>query len=278
MRRVNTHELGCDPNHSLQGLACGGPEPGGSAAYDFLPLILIIGMPLIMGLFIVKTDPKSPDLADFVTIINQLPAGLLGDFGEGGLIGQILIYVLIYFFAPLFLMIPVMVASVIAADSFAGERERKTLEALLYTPTSDAELYAGKMLAPWLAAIIVSVASFIAYAIVVNVVGAPLLGHIFFPNLMWIILAFWVAPAGAGLGLGTMVLASSRVNTFQEAYQLGSLVVLPVIILLVGQMAGIVFFTPAFVALVGLVIWLIDFGLLWFGAHIFARSKLLARL
>jgi ABC-type Na+ efflux pump permease subunit len=39
-----------------------------------------------------------------------------------------------------------MVSSVLAADSFAGEKERKTLEALLYTPTTDRELFTAKLL------------------------------------------------------------------------------------------------------------------------------------
>ena len=32
-----------------------------------------------------------------------------------------------YLFAPMFLIMPLMLSSIIAAESFAGERERKTL-------------------------------------------------------------------------------------------------------------------------------------------------------
>ncbi len=42
---------------------------------------------------------------------------------------------------------PVSISLVIALESFAGERERKTLEPLLATPFSDIELYLGKMIA-----------------------------------------------------------------------------------------------------------------------------------
>jgi ABC-type Na+ efflux pump permease subunit len=171
-----------------------------------------------------------------------------------------------------------MAASVIAADSFVGEKERKTLEALLYTPTSDAELYVGKVMAPWIAALIVSLFGFVGYSIVVNVIGAPIVGQIFFPNLMWMILALWVAPAAAGLGLASMVLVSSRMNTFQEAYQVGGLIVLPIVLLILGQIFGIIFFSEGFVLLIGLVLWIIDGALLWIGARQFARGELLARL
>ena len=47
---------------------------------------------------------------------------------------SVMIAMLVYLFAPMYLIVPMMVSAVIAADSFVGERERKTLEALLHTP------------------------------------------------------------------------------------------------------------------------------------------------
>ena len=52
---------------------------------------------------------------------------------------------------PFLLMIvgffPISISLVVALESFAGERERLSLEPLLATPLSDAQLYMGKMLA-----------------------------------------------------------------------------------------------------------------------------------
>ena len=42
---------------------------------------------------------------------------------------------------------PIFTASVIAADSLVGEKERKTSEALLALPISNGELLLGKILA-----------------------------------------------------------------------------------------------------------------------------------
>ena len=86
-----------------------------------------------------------------------------------------------------------------------------------------------------------------------------------------------MAPAVAGLGLAVTVLISSRVKTFQEASQLGGIVVLPIVILMVAQLAGIVFLGPAITLVLGAVIWVIDTGLLWFGVKTFRREELLAR-
>lgn len=46
--------------------------------------------------------------------------------------------------AVVFFLFPSLLAATVAADSFAGERERGTLETLLATPLSDASLFFGK--------------------------------------------------------------------------------------------------------------------------------------
>ena len=174
----------------------------------------------------------------------------------------------------MYLILPLMVASVIAADSFAGEKERKTMEALLYTPTTDRELLAAKLLSAWVPAIVVSWGGFVIYSIVANIAGWSVMGRIWFPNWTWVILALWVAPAIAGVGLGATVIVSARVNTFQEAYQLGALVILPVLLLVVGQATGVIYLQTVFVLLLGLFFWLVDAVLIWLGARSFRRTEL----
>jgi ABC-type Na+ efflux pump permease subunit len=179
--------------------------------------------------------------------------------------------------APMFLIMPLMVSSILAADSFAGEKERKTLEALLYTPTTDRELFTAKLLGSWVTAVVVALLSFVVYAVMVNAAGWQSIGHIFFPNWMWIALVLWVTPAVAGLGLVVMVFVSARAQGFQDAYQLGGMVVLPVLLLMVGQISGVMYFSLGLVLIVGSVIWLIDMGLLWFASKGFRRAELMTK-
>ena len=54
--------------------------------------------------------------------------------------------VLGYLLSPLLLVIPLMVSAVLAADAFAGEKERRTLDGLLYLPISDRDLFLAKVL------------------------------------------------------------------------------------------------------------------------------------
>jgi ABC-2 type transport system permease protein len=91
---------------------------------------------------------------------------------------------------------------------------------------------------------------------------------------MWVILAVWVAPAAAALGVGAMVLISSRTRTFQAANQLGSMVALLIVALLVLQVFVGMVLSAWLVASLGLLFWAIDAALLWFGLRGFRRSKL----
>ena len=185
------------------------------------------------------------------------------------------VYVLVYLLAPLFLMVPLMSSSVIAADSFAGEKERKTMEALLYTPTTDRELFVAKLLSSWLAAIAVALVGFVLYVVTANAAAWSQMHRIFFPNATWLVLIFWVVPAVPGLGLGVMVLVSARAQGFQDANQIGGAVVLPVLLLLVGQMSGVMSFSVTLVFLLGLAVWLLDGLLIWLSSRSFRRGRLL---
>ncbi len=243
-----------------------------------LPLLLQVIMPVGLGLGALYA-PESLNLeGDMAIFLENVPENIMQRFE--GLPSNVTMMVLMieYMFAPLYLIVPMMVASVIAADSFVGERERKTMEALIHTPLSDLELLVSKMLTAWLAANAVSLVSFALFTVAVNAVGFGPMGGLFFPNVLWLVLVFWVTPAVAGLGLAATVLLSSRVNTFQEAYQAGGIIVVPIVGLLFAQIAGLLFLSPIIALVLGLVVWLVDGGLLWLGRSAFRREDLLAKL
>jgi ABC-2 type transport system permease protein len=242
-----------------------------------LPLILFVVFPWIMAYAPSWADSAGTSLSNMDELLARMPAGLLNELRGYTPAQQMIVFALVYMLAPMFLIMPLMVSSVLAADSFAGEKERKTLEALLYTPTTDRELFTAKLLGAWATAIAVAFLGFIVYAVMVNAAGWHSIGHIFFPNWMWIALVFWVTPAVAGLGLVVMVFVSVRAQGFQDAYQTGGLVVLPVLLLMVGQISGVMYFSLGVVLFVGLVIWLTDAVLLWFASKSFRRGELMTK-
>jgi ABC-2 type transport system permease protein len=243
-----------------------------------LPVIFLVVLPAFVGLIPQFAEASGMPMDDLDAILSQVPSDIATELA-GLSENQKFVYLMtVYFMAPLFLILPLMVASVIAADSFAGEKERKTMEALLYSPTTDGELFVAKMLSAWVPSVIISIAGMLVYSVVVNISAWPMMGRIFLPNAMWVALAFWVGPAVAGLGLGSTMLISSKVNSFQEAYQGGAVVVVPVIALVISQATGVMYLSFWLVLLLGLGLWIIVAFLLWFGARTFQRSEVIARL
>jgi ABC-2 type transport system permease protein len=240
-----------------------------------LPVLLVSGGDLLMSAApSALTDPTGggATLADrFTPEAAEAATGVAGE-------GRWAAFILLVFLAPLYLLIPLMVATVIAADSFAGERDRGTLEALLHTPTTDAELLTAKFLAAWIPAMVVSLGGFLVYSVIANLVAWPSIGRVFFPNLTWVVLALFVTPAIAALGLGIMVIVSSRVQSLQAAHQFGSLVVLPIILLLIAQISGAILVDTAVVAAMGVVVWLAAWLVLRIAAQRFTREQLASRL
>lgn len=244
-----------------------------------VPAIFIVVIPLIFAFIMANPDLMGGTQSDLEPFLANMPAHISSDLAPFTEQNQQFFYIMmVYQFATLFLIIPLMMANVIASDSFVGEKERKTLEALIYTPTTDLEIYVAKLLTAWIPALVITFISGIIYMIVVNLSGYSFMGRMILPTMLWVVMLLWVAPAAAGLGLSATVLVSSRVNTFQEAQQVGGVIVLPVVGLMIGQFSGLLYLSPMILLIGGAVLWLIVGGLLWYGASTFQRGELIAKL
>jgi hypothetical protein len=235
-------------------------------------LVFFALLPAGLGILARQLDGDTAELAELLDVMPQAfrdeIAGLSSE-------GQVLVWGLEYAFASLFLLVPLMTSTVIAADSFAGERERKTLEALVYTPVSDRDLYLAKVAAPWLAALVIALAGYALYAVVANVVASNVVGRPVVVTLRWLLVVAWLAPAVAAGAVGALVLVSARVRGFQEAYQLGGLVVLPLVALLIGQLTGALYLEVGLMVAIGAAVWVVAGLVLWAGYRAFRRERLL---
>jgi ABC-2 type transport system permease protein len=245
-----------------------------------IPLIFAILMPILFSVLpqVMPVDDIQRELGDMDTLLENLPPSIQVVFEGLKLEQMFVLYMTAFMLAPLFLIMPLMFSSVVGADSFVGERERKTMEALLYSPATDMELFLGKVLAAVIPAISLSWLTYLVYIIVVNAASFNLFGRIWFPLPTWWPLMFWLTPAFALLGISVTVMISARVKTFMEAYQLtGSLVVL-VLALVVGQATGVLFLGVGTVMIVGTLIWIVDGVLIYLSVRNFKRSSLIAKL
>lgn len=216
-----------------------------------VPVIVSVVMPALVALVPRFAGQAPGGVGNGAALLGNLPPAMRQALAGYTPEQAMLVLLAVYSLAPLFLLLPFMIANVIAADSIAGERERKTLEALLYSPVTDGELFMAKTLAAWVPALFATLGSFLVYAVVLNAAAWPTMGRVFFPNAMWVVLVLWVSPAVAGVGLGAMVLVSSRVRAVQEAIQLSGLLVLPLVVVVVLQVRGSMMLGTRAVALAG---------------------------
>jgi ABC-type Na+ efflux pump permease subunit len=131
---------------------------------------------------------------------------------------------------PIFLTMPIITATVIAADSFAGEKERRTAESLLSTPATNTELLVGKSLASFIPAVALTFVIYAVYALVTNYLTIASFGMAVFPNILWYMMLA-NSPFLALTTIGMIVLVSSRVRNIKEAQQISSLLVLPILVI-----------------------------------------------
>jgi ABC-type transport system involved in multi-copper enzyme maturation permease subunit len=243
-----------------------------------IPFIMLAIFPALAVLAPAAAKVLVPPLAGLEGLPQHLPASVQAELAGFNSKQRWDFLTLVYFLAPVYLVVPLTTASSIAADSFVGERERKSIEALFYTPTTDQEIFLAKLLSPWLIGMGLALIGFLLYTVVANVVAWPDMHRVFFPNLMWIILVLWVAPAAAVLGLSTMELVSVHAKSVQEASQLGSAIVIPLLLLMFVQAIGIIYLNLWLAFMLGLLLWITDGALLWLGSRIFRRHVMMTRL
>lgn len=240
-----------------------------------VPLMIFVLLP-VLGILGIRAGGEA--IEELRPLVEMLPVDFTDTLGPGPLERQILVYLLEYQFATFFLLVPLMVCAVIAADSFAGEKERKTLEALLYTPTTDRELYVAKLLGPWIASIGVSLVSWVVYAIIVNVLAAGDVGRPVAITPLWALILFWLGPAVGALAIAILVVVSARVRGFQEASQLGGVIVLPVVFLVIAQLVGAIVLDARLAVVIGAVVWATAGTVLYVASRGFRRERLLRQV
>jgi ABC-2 type transport system permease protein len=237
-----------------------------------VPILLLVVMPLLIGL------AARGQSADMSSLLGSMPAGLADPILSLPPQEQLIVLVNGYLLAPLFLIVPLMVSSVLAADAFAGEKERRTLETLLHLPIDNRDLFLAKLLGAFVPAVLVSWIGFVLFSVVANAVAWDVMGRIFVPTRLWLVMIFWVAPAVAAFGLGVMVRVSVRAKSTQEANQLGGAVVLPLIFLAVAQSTGLLLLDLPIALGIGAAIWALALLLTVRGARRFTRDQLASRI
>ncbi len=234
----------------------------------FLPM-LFTAIPLIMLYF--TRDAGGSDLT------NELPAQF-AQLCPKNLTGNECFQVyMVNQFMLLFMLTPLIIPVNIAAYSIVGEKTTRSLEPLLATPISTPELLTGKNLAAAIPAIVTTWLGFIIY-----IGGAWFIVRT--PSVMSALLdpMWWIAviitgPLLAILSVNFSLMVSSRVNEPRVAEQLSAVVILPLLALFIGQIAGLFFINRQLILIFTIILFFVDILLVYIAVRLFQRETILTR-
>lgn len=176
-------------------------------ALFIVPLVLTIVLPSIF----VITIHFVPDDPDITKLLSLLPETARMESLELTLSGMILNYILPIFF----LIIPIMTASIMAASAFVGEKERHTLETLLYCPLTLKQIFQAKVWASFLLSMLVSVISFAAMFLVIETELFFLAGRLLIPSVSWLVVILLLSPAISLIAITLIVRGSAKAQSVE---------------------------------------------------------------
>lgn len=235
----------------------------------FLPLILAL-MPMVMLVIFNRFESGSAAMSDpeIVAMAGELCAGLDD--------GSCMIVWLLNLFVMMFMILPVAIPVSIAAYSVVGEKTSRSLEPLLATPITTLELLSGKMLAAVVPAVL---ATWVAFALFLA--GAWFLtDEAVFASFLqpyWFVAIFALAPLLTLLSTSIAVIISSRATDPRVAEQLSALVLLPVMLVAIGQSVGLILINQQVMLLIFGVVLVADVTLAYLAVRLFDRETILTR-
>ena len=124
---------------------------------------------------------------------------------------------------------PITISLVIALESFAGEKERRSIEPLLCSPLSDMQLYLGKLLAAMVPPLIASYLGIFVYMLgVYRQVG-------YSPEPELLVQILLLTAVQAVLMVSGAVVISTQTTSVRAANLLASFIIIPVALLIQGE-------------------------------------------
>ena len=210
------------------------------------------------------------------TAVGNLPPQFLAMCGSlAG--GDCMQYFILNEFLILFMIMPLIIPVAIASYSIVGEKTTRSLEPLLATPISTVELLLAKALAATIPAVLATWAGFAIFMLLAPVFGASAGVVRQLLNPIWFVAVFIIGPLIAILAVNFAVLVSSRVTDPRVAEQVSAVIIVPLLGVLFGQIAGVIVLDLRFMLVAVAVLVLIDIGVAALGARLFQRETILTK-
>jgi ABC-2 type transport system permease protein len=233
-----------------------------------LPLVFTI-LPLVILYFTRTGGATSADSAD-------MPASFARQCGSLPFQDCMQIFIINEFLL-LYMIVPIMIPTAIAAYSIVGEKTTRSLEPLLATPVTTVELLAGKSLAASIPAIIATWGCFGIFVLLTPLVGASASVRAYTLSPTWLLAIIVAGPLMAVLATNFSLLVSSRVNDPRAAEQISAVLIVPLLLVLFGQIGGLIVLNPGMMFILIIALVAIDVGMVYLGARLFQRETILTR-
>jgi ABC-2 type transport system permease protein len=209
---------------------------------------------------------------------SELPPNVTGAMCPPGLSGGECFQIfMVSQFMILFMVLPLAIPGTIAAYSIVGEKTTRSLEPLLATPITTAELLIGKCLAAVIPAVIATYGAFMIFAAGtwVLVANKALLTALL--DARWLIAVGLVGPLLAVLEVTFALMVSSRVNDPRVAEQISMVIIVPLMAGFFGQMSGFFILDRQLILIVAFVLLALDALMVYFAVQAFQREAILTR-
>ncbi|MEN6571644.1 MAG: ABC transporter permease subunit [Anaerolineaceae bacterium] len=180
-------------------------------------------------------------------------------------------------FLLLYLIMPVMIPITIAAYSIVGEKATHSLEPLLATPITTEELLLGKGLAAVIPAVVATIGAFAIFLIVLPLTGASAGVRQYIAGPTWLLAILLVGPLMSIAAVNFAIFVSSRTTDPRVAEQVSAILILPVLLVLFSQIAGVITINVPSVLIASVVLIAADIALVMLGSRLFQRETILTR-
>ncbi|OLS31985.1 MAG: hypothetical protein HeimAB125_13520 [Candidatus Heimdallarchaeota archaeon AB_125] len=242
-----------------------------------IPLLFAILMPLGTILPIAKANPADFEGEGLGGFIDNLFSKTIDDWASLSMHTQTLI-MLAYAMFIVVLMLPIIIPAVTASETIVGEKERKTMEAILASPITETEIVFAKIISSLIPSFFATFISAAGYIILIDIMLFPFLGYLLFPDFLSIIFVLVFGPMFSIISVELMIMISTKVKSVRDSYQIGSLVVLPLIMLIGAEMFSF-FFNTVLTLIIGLAVMLVIIFILFkFATNIFNREKAITKM
>jgi len=239
----------------------------------FLPVVFTILLPVIMMIGIIIAPEEFASSFGDINLL-RLILNIPPSYSEQ-LVAAVMM--LKMFLLPIFLFIPGLLPAIISADSFAGEKERKTMESLALLPITKNELIIGKVLVSFLPSIIISFLCFVGMGLIVNLMFIPYLeGNILvFTDSSFLLVAFLLSPLISFLNIQISVIISSRSKDLKSAQSISGSLITPVLGILFVQMFNPAFLSTPIILILSAILVLLCLFFIWVANKLLSIEKLI---